>query len=390
MGYIYKVGVAGAGLMGSGIAQVISFAGIPVVLRDINQAAVDKGLAAVRDVYKARVQKGKMTAEQLEQKMQLVTGTPSFDDFADVDLVIEAVPEDIDLKKKLFESLGKVCPAGAIFSSNTSALSITEMGKAGGRPAQTIGLHFFYPAPVMKLVEVIPTEATSQDTLDTSISFVESIRKLPVRVKECAGFLVNRLLMPYVAEAIWCCQVGLAGKKEIADAMVKFGMPMGPFLLTDTLGIDVCYKVALVLEKAYGERAKPPALLKEAYDQGRYGVKTGAGFYSYSDQPELKAAPAAMEGTFTPERLLYPMVNEAAFCLEEQVASPSDIDLSMLAGTGFPQATQGLLHYADSAGLDAILATLTQWGKKPCGLLERKVKAGELGKKSKCGFFDYT
>ncbi len=395
MTYIYRVGVVGAGAMGAGIAQVVTYAGIPCILKDTSKELVDKGLATIRGIYAERVKKGKMTPEQVEQKMMLVGGSTDYGDFADVDLVIEAVFEDIDVKKKVFADLGRACPASAILTSNTSALSITAMGEASGRPDRVAGLHFFYPAPVMKLVEIIPTASSSTDTVDTLVNFCESIRKLAVRVKECAGFLVNRILMPYIGEAIWAAEGGFGSVKEIDAAMVKFGMPMGPFLLADTLGIDVCFKVALILEQAYGERAKVPVTLKALHEQKRFGRKSGAGFYSYSDQPEFTIA-AASRGDFGVEQILYAMVNEAAFCLEDGVASPSDIDLAMLAGTGFPPMTGGLLRYADAVGIDVIVQRLRSFEStlgprfKACGLLERKVKAGELGQKSKRGFLDHT
>jgi 3-hydroxyacyl-CoA dehydrogenase len=397
MGYIYKAGVVGAGAMGAGIAQVISYAGLPVVVKDVTRELVDRGIKTARGIYEGRVKKGKMTADQVELKMALIQGTTSWDDFADVDIVIEAVPEDLEMKKLVFAELGRATPASCVLASNTSALSITEMAKASGRPDKVIGLHFFFPAPAMKLVEVIPTELTAQDTTDTAVAFVESLRKLPVRVKECAGFLVNRLLMPYIGEAGWALQDGAATAREIDDAMTGFGMPMGPFLLVDTLGIDICWKVAEILYAAYGERAAPPQVLKDLYDRKRYGVKSGAGFYTYSDQPEiLDQLVRGPKTAFSVERIVYPMINEAAFCLLEGIAAPGDIDLAMVAGTGFPQDKEGLLRYADRLGLDAVLDFLRRAEKeigprfKPCPLLERKVKAGELGVKSKRGFFDYT
>jgi len=398
MTYIYKAGVVGAGQMGAGIAQVIVHSGLPVVLKDVNEDAVQRGLRTIREIYEGRVKKGKMSPEAVEQKMALVQGTTSYDDFADVDLVIEAVFEDLELKKRVFGEVGRVCPLSTILTSNTSALSIAAMGEAGGRPDRTAGLHFFYPAPVMKLVEVVPTAKTSQETLDTCISFIESIRKIPVRVKECAGFLVNRLLMPYVGEAAYALQEGAASAQEIDEAMTSFGMPMGPFLLADSLGIDVCWKVALVLHEAYGDRAKPPAVLKRLYEMKRMGVKSGAGFYSYSDQPDILSELVLEKKPthFSVERVIYPMINEAIVCLDEQIASPSDIELSMIAGTGFPQDKGGLLHYADTLGLDVVLEGLRRLeadlGPRfhPSPLLERKVKAGELGVKAKRGFFEYT
>lgn len=398
MAYIYKAGVVGAGLMGAGIAQVVSYSGLPVVLKDVNDAMVAKGLQSVRDVYEARVKKGKMSPEAVEQKMALVQGTTKWDDFADVDLAIEAVPEEMALKKQIFAELGKACPPSAILTSNTSALSITEMAAASGRPSQVAGLHFFYPAPVMKLVEVIPTAQTSQDTLDTCVSFIEGLRKIPVRVKECAGFLVNRLLMPYVGEAAYALQEGAAEAHVIDEAMTGFGMPMGPFLLADTLGVDICWKVAQILHAAYGERAKAPEILKVLYEKKRFGMKSGAGFYSYGEAPDLlqELVISKTRTAWSVERVIFPMINEAVFCLDEQIAAPSDIDMAMIAGTGFPQDKGGLLKYADTIGLDVVLNGLKKFEKElgprfqPCGLLERKVRAGELGAKSKKGFFDYT
>lgn len=385
MAYLYKAGVVGAGLMGAGIAQVISYSGLPVVLKDVDDARVQKGLGTIREIYEGRVRKGKMSPEQLEQKMALVQGTTDYADFADVDLVVEAVFEDLDLKRRVFADLAKACPPSAILTSNTSALPITAMGEAAGCPERVAGLHFFYPAPVMKLVEVVPTAKTSQDTLDTCVSFVESLRKIPVRVKECAGFLVNRLLMPYVGEAAYALQEGAAAAPEIDQAMTAFGMPMGPFLLADSLGIDVCWKVAQVLHAAYGERARPPEILKILFEKKRFGMKTGAGVYSYSEQPEIlsELVLSKTKTAFSVERILYPMINEAVFCLDEEVAAPSDIDMAMIAGTGFPQDKGGLLRYADTLGLPRVLEGLRKFERelgarfRPCPLLERKAKAGE-------------
>ena len=204
--YIYKAGVVGAGQMGSEIAQVISYAGLPVVLKDVKDEFVQKGVARIRGIYQRRVDKGKMTREEMEQKISLVIPTTSYDDFKDVDIVIEAVPEKMELKKKVFQDLESHVSEGTIFASNTSALSISEMAAATKRPEKFIGMHFFYPASVMKLVEVIPGLATGQETVEDVTNFSESLRKLPVRVNECAGFLVNRLLMPYLNEAAFCLQ----------------------------------------------------------------------------------------------------------------------------------------------------------------------------------------
>ena len=398
--YIYKAGVIGAGLMGSGIAQVISFTGIPVVLKDVNDTFVQKGLSAARSFYETRLKKGKMSQTDVDAKMSLITGTTKYGDLSDVDLVIEAVPEDLTLKKQVFSELGKVCPEHTILATNTSALSISAIASAAKKPENVVGMHFFYPAPVMKLVEVIPALQTSQETIDAVVSFAENIRKIPIRVKECAGFLVNRLLMQYFCEATYALEEGLAAVEEIDEVMVKFGMPMGPFKLADTLGIDICYNAANVMYSSYGERLKPPHLLKELYDRKMLGIKSGAGFYVYDGRTnELKniiPKKVIKRDELAPMRLIYPMINEAAICLEEGVATAGDIDLAMIAGTGFPQDKGGLLHYADSVGIENVLVELQRleniYGQRfhPSPLLQRMVGANYLGVKTKKGFFSYT
>ena len=269
--YIYKAGVIGAGTMGAEIAQVITYAGIPVVLKDVNQELVDKGIAKIRSVYQKRVDKGKMDASELENKLSLVSGTTTYETFKDVDLVIEAVPEQMNLKKKVFQDLETHVSENAIFATNTSALSISELGAATKRPEKVIGMHFFFPAHVMKLVEIIPGLATATETIDDVSGFTESIRKIPVRVNECAGFLVNRLLMPYLNEAAYCLQEGAATAQEIDQAMVKFGLPMGPFTLVDNLGLDVCFDVVKVLLDSYGNRMEPAAIWMKLFEAKRFG-----------------------------------------------------------------------------------------------------------------------
>src|SRR3989338_1610864 len=208
--YIYKAAVIGAGAMGAEIAQVISFSGIPVLLKDVDQARVDKGLEVIRKIYQRRVDRGKMTQDELEKKVLLVTGVVSFDGFKDVDLVIEAVPEKLELKRQIFAELDRLVPETAVLASNTSSLSISALGQVTKRPHKVIGMHFFYPAHIMKLVEAIPGLETSEETTGDVIGFAESLRKLPVRVNECPGFLVNRILMPYLNEAAYCVQEGAA------------------------------------------------------------------------------------------------------------------------------------------------------------------------------------
>jgi len=405
--YIYKTAVVGAGAMGAEIAQVISFSGVPVLLKDVDQARVGQGVEVIRKIYQRRVDRGKMTADELEKKLALVTGVTDYSAFKDVDLVIEAVPEQLPLKQQIFKELDQVLPESAVIASNTSSLSISALGGVTRRPHHVIGMHFFYPAHIMKLIEVIPGLETAEDTVADILSFAESLRKLPVRVNECPGFLVNRILMPYLNEAAMCAQEGAAAPRDIDAAMADFGFPMGPFTLVDNLGFDVCREVVHVLLDAYGSRMRPAAIWERLYDAKRYGVKSGAGFYLYGDragQPdaelervikELRAA-ATSPSTFSVHRLILPMINEAIRCLEEHVCTAADVDLAVIAGLGFPQSKGGILHYADQVGLDKVLSELEQltntYGERfwPSPLLKRKVAAGHRGQSSKKGFFDYT
>lgn len=405
--YIYKAAVVGAGAMGAEIAQTISFSGIPVLLKDVNQAAVDKGLASIRKIYQRRVDRGKMTQDEMDKKMLLVTGVTTLDGFKDVDIVVEAVPEKMALKQQIFRELDGIVPESAILASNTSSLSISALGGATKRPHKVVGMHFFYPAHIMKLVEVIPGLETSEETTGDVIAFSESLRKLPVRVNECAGFLVNRILMPYLNEAAFCVQEGSGTPQQIEEAMTNFGFPMGPFTLVDNLGFDVCREVVTILLDAYGPRMAPAEIWDRLDRAKRYGVKSGAGFFLYGDRagqadPELEKILKEISGAskgpkeMSVNRLVLPMINETIRCLEEHVCTAADADLAVLAGLGFPQSKGGLLHYADEIGLDTTLAELERltkaYGERfwPSPLLKRKVAAGHLGKKTKKGFFDYA
>ncbi len=370
--YIYKAAVVGAGTMGGGIAQVISYSGLPVIIKDIDEERAKTGLVAARKIYQSRVDKGKMTSGEMENKMALISISSDYKDFSDVDIVIEAVPENMEIKKSIFKELGESCPDTTILASNTSALSISELGSVAKKPDKVVGMHFFNPAHVMKLIEVIPGLQTSDETVDDVISFSESLRKIPVRVNECAGFLVNRILMSYINEAFYALQEGAAGVKEIDEAMVSFGMPMGPFTLVDMLGLDVADSVADILYNSYGERMKPAALIKRITASGRLGTKSGKGIYDYSDEKkddlflenaikETQKETGISNTEFSVHRLLLPMINEAAISFQERVSTLSDIDIAMLAGTGFPQDKGGPLHYADSQGLDKILKEMEKF-----------------------------
>ncbi len=403
--YIFKAGVVGAGAMGAGIAQVISYSGLPVVLKDVDQKMLDKGMEHIRSIYQGRVEKGKMSAGEMQSKLDLITPTLDYGEFADVDIVIEAVPEKMGLKQRIFQELDKVCPEGTIYASNTSALSITEMGRATQRPQKMIGMHFFNPAHVMKLVEIIKGEDTDPESVDDLVTFTESLRKIPVVVKECPGFLVNRLLMPYLNEATICLQEGAATAQEIDDAMTAYGWPMGPFTLMDFLGLDVCYDVGAYLYSQYGERMKGAVMFEKLYKAGRYGEKAGAGFYGYGDNTDepVKTMIAELTGgkklsEFTPERLMYPLINEAAYAVQENIADVRDIDMAMIAGTGMTVGGDriGPLGLADKLGLDVVVAGLEDLEKKyglrfhPADKLYELVKDGHLGEKTKGGFLEYV
>jgi 3-hydroxyacyl-CoA dehydrogenase len=405
--YIFKAGVVGAGTMGGEIAQVISFSGLPVVMKDIDHQMLEVGMEKVRSIYQRRVDKGKMSAGEMQSKLDLITPTLTYEGFEDVDIVIEAVPEAMAIKQRVFQELQQVCPEASIFASNTSALSISEMAAATDKPHKVIGMHFFNPAHVMKLVEIIPGLDTSQETVDDVVMFTESLRKLPVVVQECPGFLVNRLLMPYLNEATICMEEGAASARDIDAAMVKWGWPMGPFTLMDMLGLDVCVHVGDYLAEEYGERMETAWLLPRLMKMGRLGEKSGAGIYSYGDQSdeptqqlveEIKREKGMAASEYTPERLVYPLINEATLCVQEHVAGVNDIDLAMVAGAGMTYGGErlGPLAVADAIGLDAVLDGLqaleAKYGPRfrPSRLLKLKVRAGHLGKKVGKGFHEYT
>jgi 3-hydroxyacyl-CoA dehydrogenase len=289
--FVFKAAVVGAGTMGGEIAQVIASADIPVVLKDIDPRLVDAGLEKAREVTAgqlgALVKKEKLTSEQADAQLQEVLGrihgTTSSDQFGDVDFVIEAVPERMDIKRAVFDELDVVTPGHAILASNTSSLSITEMGEATSRPEQVVGFHFFYPASLMRLIEVVEGDETSPETLQTASSFAQAIRKAPITCGEVPGFVVNRILNSAVSE-IWRLQEeeGLDVKaidQAVSDSKVA---PMGPFFLTDLLGLDTVLKVAEHLEQSYGDRFYVHQGMRELVAQGNLGQKSGKGFYEHS------------------------------------------------------------------------------------------------------------
>jgi len=282
--FVFKAAVVGAGTMGGEIAQTIANADIPVVLKDVEQKFVDQGLDKARSLWQARVDAGKLEAAELERKLALIAGTTDYERFGDVDLVIEAVPERMEIKQAVFSELDEVTPGHAILASNTSSLSITDMGEATGRPDKVVGFHFFYPASMMRLIEVIEGDYTSPGTAQAAMNFAQAIRKTPIRCAEAPGFVVNRILNSSVSE-LWRYQVETGADIEEIDRVVadSKAAPMGPFYLSDLLGLDTVLHVAMHLSNSYGDRFAVHPRMQELVAEGHLGAKTGKGFYEHSN-----------------------------------------------------------------------------------------------------------
>ena len=289
--FVFKAAVVGAGVMGGEIAQVIASADVPVLLKDVDQRFVDAGLEKAREVTRKQVaklvEKGKISQEQAEAQaahtLGLITPTTSYDDFGDVDFVIEAVPEKIEIKHQVFADLDAATPGHAILASNTSGLSITEIGEITQRPDKVVGFHFFWPASRMRLVEIIEGDDTLPSTVQTAANFAQQIRKVPVRAAECPGFVVNRILVSTASE-IWRYQDETGASFEEIDRVVQeqTQMPMGPFRVADMSGLDTTLKVARDMREAYGDRFYVHRAMEELVDQGNLGAKSGKGFYDHS------------------------------------------------------------------------------------------------------------
>jgi 3-hydroxybutyryl-CoA dehydrogenase len=284
MGEVRRVGVLGCGLMGSGIAEIAAKAGLETWVREVNDQFAEKGKAAITKSLDKAVEKGKLERSARDAALGQLKFTTSLEDLKDCDLVIEAVTEDLNLKNEMFKTLDGVCPPHTIFASNTSSLTVADMAAATNRPDRVLGLHFFNPVPVMKLVEVVRTIATSDDAYQTAFAFAKKIGKEPVEAKDTSGFIVNRLLVPYMLDAIRCLEQGLASIEDIDKSMqLGTGYPMGPFVLSDFVGIDTLYRISEIMFDEFREtRFAPPPLLKRMVTMGYYGRKTKKGFYDYS------------------------------------------------------------------------------------------------------------
>lgn len=403
---ISKVGVLGAGTMGGGIAQVVAQAGFQVVLLDLSEVLVKGGVGKIEKSLSRSVEKGKLSSQEKEGILQRIKPTIHIEELKDSGLIIEAVFEDLSLKVDLFKRLDTLCPPGTIFASNTSTLSITRMAAGVSRSERFLGLHFFNPVPFMRLVEVIPGLQTSREVVDAGIDFVKRIKKFPIEAKDCPGFLVNRIFMPYAGEAMLAAQEGAASPMEIDEAVKKVGFPMGPLTLNDMVGMDVGVHTFPIMHEAYGERFPVPLLFERLFKAGRLGVKSGKGIYvngKVDDEffeiiRKIQSETGVKNAEFSAERLILRQVNEAIYCLQEKIATAEDIDRALVLGTGFPVNEKGVggpLHWADDKGLDWVLDKLNDlkdtlgyrfW---PHFLLKQYVAAGFLGKKVKKGFFEY-
>jgi 3-hydroxybutyryl-CoA dehydrogenase len=278
--------------MGSGIAQVCAEAGYAVVVREVDGKALDAGLGRIRSFLKRGVDRGKVTAERMEQVLGRIHGTTSLADLAPADVVVEAVIENVAAKREVYSALDQACREDALFASNTSSLSITEMAAGTRRPDRFVGLHFFNPAPIMKLVEVIRSPLTSPAAFERAFLFAKSLGKTPVKTKDATGFIVNRLLVPYMLDAVRVFEQGLASAPDIDDAMkLGCGHPMGPLTLLDFVGLDTTYYIAnIMFDELREARFAPPPLLKRMVQAGMMGRKSGKGFYDYAQDPPVPVA----------------------------------------------------------------------------------------------------
>jgi 3-hydroxyacyl-CoA dehydrogenase len=366
---IKKVGVIGAGTMGGGISMNMANVGIPVTIVETKQDALDRGLGIIRKNYENTAAKGRISQDDVETRCSLITGSLSVDDLADCDLIIEAVFENMDLKKDIFSRLDKIAKPGAILASNTSALDVNEIASATSRPESVIGLHFFSPANVMKLLEIVRGDATGKDVIKTCMSFAKRIKKVAVLVGVCPGFVGNRILFPRQTQANQLILEG-AMPHEVDKVLVEFGMPMGAFQMSDLAGLDIGWSA---------ETSKGETIRDRLCEMDRRGQKTGAGFYDYDEKRNPNPSPvveklirefAAEQGKTLRDiseeeilqRCIYPMINEGAKILEEGIAiRASDIDVTWVYGYGWPVYRGGPMHYADSIGLDEVITTLRKY-----------------------------
>lgn len=372
---ITSAAILGAGTMGGAIAWLLSKDNYNVRLKDVNWEAIAHGLASARSIYEQLVKIKKLKPVEMRNKMARISGTVDYSGFKGSDLVIEAIVEDLKIKQEVLQEVEKVVSNEAVIASNTSALSISEMGRVLHHPERFLGIHFFNPVNRMSLVEVIPGEETSSETLATAVALLRKLGKTPIIVADRPGFLVNRILLPYLNEACWMLEEGI-DYEHIDKLMLEFGMPMGPFQLMDEVGLDVAYKAAKTLENAFGQRAKVANTIHVMIEKGLKGKKAGGGFYLDNKKQRYKNPAVShllssrrIKTNYSSDadiidRCILGMVNEASRALEEKVvANAALLDMAMILGTGFPPFRGGLLAYADRVGIDDIVKRLQQLAK---------------------------
>jgi 3-hydroxyacyl-CoA dehydrogenase / enoyl-CoA hydratase / 3-hydroxybutyryl-CoA epimerase len=377
---VKHLGVLGAGTMGGGIAYVAADKGIDVRVKDISLDANAKALKHARDLWAKLAKKKVIDNYQFTQKMSLVSTGLDFSGFKNIDVTVEAIVEDMGIKQKVIGQTAAQMREDAIIVTNTSSLSVTEMSKGHPRPEYFAGMHFFSPVHKMPLVEVIRGEKSSDETIATVFELAKKMGKMPVVVKDGAGFLVNRLLLPYMAEAAFLLAEGMSVEKVDKAYVYQFGMPMGPFELMDSVGLDVCVKVLNIFKKAFPDRVEVPELMQKLEkNKSRLGQKTGLGFYKYDSsgrKTEVDQTIYSELGVPAPtnplsdqeclERGVFAMINECALALDADriVETPHEVDLAMIMGTGFPPFRGGLLKYADSVGADYVKNQLAKYSQE--------------------------
>ncbi|ANC71384.1 3-hydroxyacyl-CoA dehydrogenase NAD-binding domain-containing protein [Deinococcus radiodurans] len=390
---IKSAGIIGAGTMGGGIAMNFLNVGIPVTIVETSQEALDRGLGVIRKNYENTAKKGRMTQDDVEKRMGLLTPTLKMEDLAGADIIIEAVFENMDVKKDIFTRLDKIAKPGAILASNTSTLDVNEIASVTGRPEQVIGLHFFSPANVMKLLEIVRADKTSDSVLATSLALAKRIKKVGVVVGVCDGFVGNRMVHRYGDEARKIVEEG-ARPEDVDAAMNALGLPMGPFQMSDMAGLDIGYSIRQHQAKVRGE-PEPDGWLDRIVKTGRKGQKTQGGIYDYgedrkpkpnADVQKLIEDYRAEQGTQSREisqeeitkRLAYSLVNEGAKILEEGIAQrASDIDVIYIYGYGFPAYRGGPMQYASEQGLKNVAADLEKYGQTPAPVLKQLADEGK-------------
>lgn len=372
---VKKGAVLGAGVMGGGIAWLFAQSNQAPIMKDITPAALELGLKQASANFAGALKRKRMTEDEFNRKMRSIEPTMNFEGMKAADLVIEAVVENMDIKKKVFAELEGYVRKDTLLTSNTSSLSIEEMSKALKDSSRFAGLHFFNPVNKMPLVEIIRHEKASKETIDTLVKWTLEVKKTPIVVNDGPGFLVNRILAPYLNEAAFLLEEGVS-VEDLDEAALNFGMPMGPCRLMDEIGLDVCVKVGKIMHDGLGERANPSALSTKLYDAKLLGKKSGKGFYIYDEKgkvtgknPEIaKLLPSKKVRKDEMEiqmRLFLPMVNEAAYIFADKIVDKAaTVDVGMIYGTGFPPFRGGLCKWADQEGLDRIAERLNNFAKE--------------------------